>query len=87
MFKKQYSEKDIKKLIDMWQTGHNAVEIGDAIGKSKYSVRQFMYRNRQKYGFEKKQPGRPFLKTEFDKAWHGVVPCGHWTITKPWGKA
>jgi hypothetical protein len=86
MFTRQYSDKDVKKLIKMWEEGSTAVEIGDAIGKSKYSVRQFMHRNREKYGFEKKQPGRPFLKATFDKQWHGVVPCGHWMITKPWRK-
>lgn len=87
MFQRQYSDKDIETLIKMWEEGATAVEIGDAIGKSKYSVRQFMNRNREKYGFKKKGPGRPFLKNAFDKEWHGVVPCGHWMITKPWRTA
>ena len=24
--------------------------------------------------------------TDFDRAYHGPVPCGHWMITKPWKK-
>lgn len=87
MFERQYSDKDIEKMIAMWQEGKTATEIGDALGKTQYSVRQFMHRNRKKYGFEKKAKGRPFLKCTFDKAWHGVIPLGHWSITKPWGKS
>lgn len=86
MFQRQFSDEAIQKMLTMWQEGKTAVEIGDAIGKSKYSVRQFMHRNRDKYDFVKKQPGRPFLKASFDKQWHGVIPLGHWSITKPWGK-
>jgi len=25
--------------------------------------------------------------TEFDIEYHGIIPCGHWMITKPWKKA
>jgi hypothetical protein len=84
MFQRKYSDDDIKLMMKMWQDGHTAIEIGDKLRKSEYSIRQFMNRNRKKYNFEKKQPGRPFLKCSFDKAWHGVIPCGHWMITKPW---
>ena len=82
MFQRQYSDKDIETLVKMWEEGATAVEIGDVIGKSKYSVRQFMNRNREKYGFKKKGPGRPFLKNAFDKEWNGVISCGHWMKTE-----
>lgn len=84
MFERQYTDDDIRIMLRMWQEGATAVEIGDKLRKSQYSVRQFMHRNRKKYGFEKKAKGRPFLKVTFDKSWHGVIPCGHWMITKPW---
>jgi len=84
---KQYQDKDIQTLIQMWGDGYTATEIGDALGKSMASVRQFVHRNRDKYNLEKKEGGRHVPRDSFDKHWHGVVPCGHWTITKPWGKA
>jgi len=85
MFEKQYSDKDIEIMKRMWQEGYTAAEIGDVIGKSKWSIRQYMNRNRDKHGFEKKAPGRPFCRAKFEKQWYGSVPLGHWTITKPWG--
>ena len=85
-WKKQYEEKDIKILIEMWGDGYTATEIGDRLGKSMASVRQFIHRNRKKYDLEKKEGGRHEPRDSFDKLWHGVVPCKHWSITKPWGK-
>jgi len=81
---KQYQDKDIKTLIQMWGDGYTATEIGDALGKSMQSVRQFVHRNRKKYDLEKKEGGRHVPRSSFDKQWHGVIPCGHWMITKPW---
>ena len=86
MFEISYTKKDIKTMQKMWAEGKTAVEIGEALRKTEYSVRQFMHRNREKYGFEKKQPGRPFCRAKFEKQWYGGVPFGHWSITKPWGK-
>ena len=86
MFSKQYTEKDVEKLVEMWQEGKTATEIGHALRKSQYSVRLFVHRNRHKYDFEKRAPGRPFSRTAFDRHWHGIVPCGHWMVTKPWKK-
>ena len=87
MFQNQYSQEDINTVVEMWQEGKTAVEIGDKIGKSKYSVRQFMHRNRDKYGFERKQPGRPFCRVKFEKQWYGSVPFGHWSITQSWSRS
>lgn len=85
-WRKQYEEKDIQILIDMWGDGYTATEIGDRLGKTMSSVRQFVHRNRKKYNLEKKEGGRYVPRNSFDKQWHGVVPCGHWAITKPWRK-
>ena len=83
-FKKQYGPKDINTVIRLWDEGYSAAEIGNVIGKTKYSVCQFMHRNRDKYGFERREGGRHHSIVGFEKEWHGVVPCGHWMITKPW---
>lgn len=83
---KQYQDKDIKTVIQMWGDGYTATEIGNAIGKSMQSVRQYIHRNRAKYNLEKKEGGRHAPISSFDKEWHGVVPCGHWIITKPWSQ-
>ena len=87
MFEKKYSDDDISTLIEMWKDGYTASVIAEELDKSTQSVRQFLYRNRQRYGFEKRQSGNPFVQTAFDKQWYGAVPFGHWTITKPWSKA
>ena len=84
---KKYQDKDTKIVIEMWGNGHSATEIGNAIGKSMQSVRQYIHRNREKYGLEKKEGGRHRPISEFDKQWHGAIPFGHWMITKPWKKA
>lgn len=86
-WKTQYSERDIETLIRMWEEGRTAAEIGVWLSKSTQSVRQFIHRNREKYDLEKKERGRRMSRSSFDKQWHGVVPCGHWMITKPWSKA
>ena len=83
-FKKQYTEKDIETLVHMWGDGYTATEVGNAIGKSMASVRQFIHRNRKKYDLEVKEGGRYVPRQSFDKQWHGAIPCGHWMITKPW---
>lgn len=83
---RQYTDKDIEILIQMWGDGYTATQIGDRLGKSMASVRQFIHRNRAKYDLEKKEGGRYENRDSFDKRWHGVIPLGHWSITKPWGK-
>ena len=83
---KNYQDKDIQTLIEMWGDGYTATEIGDRLGKSMASVRQFVHRNRAKYNLEKKEGGRHVPRSSFDKEWHGVVPCKHWSITKPWSQ-
>ena len=86
-FKKQYTEKDIETLVQMWGDGYTATEVGNAIGKSMASVRQFIHRNRKKYDLEVKEGGRYVPRKTFEKQWSGPVIFGHWMITKPWGKA
>ena len=83
--KAKYSDEQMKIFVDMWNNGHTAAEISEKLGGSLNSIRQFACRYRKKYGLERREGGRIPPHKNFDKAWHGVIPCGHWSITKPWG--
>jgi hypothetical protein len=55
-------------------------EIADAVGLTRHAVSHFVKRHGRNYGIAVRHRSAP----EFDKAWHGVIPCGHWMITRPW---
>jgi transposase len=83
--KPKYTETQTKIFVDMWHQGYTANEIADRLGGSLNSIRQFACRYRKKYGLDKRQGGYTPPRKDFDKQWHGVIPCGHWMIKKPWG--
>lgn len=56
-------------------------EIADAVNLTKHAVGHFVKRHGSTYGIAVRRRSAP----NFDKQWHGVIPCGHWAITKPWG--
>lgn len=85
--KKKFTDKQVEKFVTMWHEGYTAKEIAHALGGSINSIRQFACRYRKKYGLEKRDGGYSHPRKPFDKEWHGVIPCGHWMITKPWGKS
>jgi len=85
-----WEEIEVETLIRMREEGASVAEIADELGRSCSSVKMYLQRHRDELGLkskrdERKRPsaGRP----EFDKAWYGVVPLGHWSITKPWSKS
>ena len=86
-WKRTYTDEHIKTFVSMWHNGHTAPEIANALNKSVNSIRQFASRHREQYDLEKREAGRHVPRDSFDKLWHGVIPCGHWMITKPWGKS
>lgn len=59
-------------------------EIADAVDMTRNAVAHFCKRHGATYGIAVRR--RDIPKSVFDKQWHGVIPCGHWAITKPWGK-
>lgn len=81
----KYTDAQIKIFVDMWHQGFTASEIADRLGGSINSIRQFACRYREKYDLVKREGGNTPPRKDFDKLWHGVIPCGHWSITKPWG--
>jgi hypothetical protein len=59
-------------------------EIADAVDMTRHAVAHFVKRHGHTYGIEVAVKAR--RNGGFDKEWHGVIPLGHWSITKPWGK-
>lgn len=89
MFSSSWSDHQIEKLKKLYKQGASLDAIAEAVGKQSTTVRQFVSRNRQKLGLERRngQSVRPSHLTgeEFEKAWAGPVPYLHWSITQPWG--
>ena len=88
-----WSDEDNATLIRMWKEGYTATEIGEKLGKTKGCIGNYVRRNRDWLGIEKrpthyrKQGWRSVtLQKLFDKEWKGGVPLKHWIITQSWSK-
>lgn len=82
--KNLWTESQITTLRKMRCQGATIQEIADSVGRTKHSVSTFIKNHAHKYGIE--VASRTLHNGDFDKEWHGVIPCGHWMITKAWGK-
>ena len=96
---KQWPQEQLDKLVKLYLEGMNLEELADAVGKSYCATKGMLTALRkrgvhlphcdQKISQAKRREtlasGEKKL-TEFDIAYHGRVPCGHWMITKPWRK-
>jgi predicted ArsR family transcriptional regulator len=84
--KKLWNHEREERLIELWEQDVPAQQIGKELGVTKRSVQRHVAKYRDRLGLEPRTgrftPGRP--QKLFEKEWHGVVPFGHWTITKPW---
>ena len=83
-----WTEKDVNTLVKMWKEGVSSNKIAAYLKRRPSAITQYVCRHREKLGLEKRANafgGRP-RQGGFEKQWHGVVPLGHWMITKPWGK-
>ena len=87
--KKLWNHEREVKLVELWEQDVTAEEIGKELGVTGRSVQRHVAKYRDRLGLKprtgKFATGRP--QNLFEKEWRGAVPCGHWTITKPWGKA
>lgn len=93
-----WSDEENEKLIELWTAGEYVQDIADELGKTKACVSNYLSRNREWLGLEKrptnyrkkghtyKLHGTTFMKA-FDKEWHGPVPFKHWSITQSWSKS
>lgn len=84
----KWSEDDVESLCMMWRDGFSIRQIADELDTSYAAVKMFLSRHRQALGLTTRQPpestNKLSTRPEFDRAWCGVVPFGHWSITKPW---
>ena len=84
----EWTQEQIDSLVEMWNEGISVREIAKDLDKSDASIKMYVQRYRDKLGLAR----REFIRVErakaqdpeFDRKWYGTVPCGHWTITKPW---
>jgi len=85
-----WDQADIHMLVHMRNTGSSVTQIAEELGRSCSSVKMFISRHGEALGLKPridfKAPAKSY-RPQWDKEWHGCVPFGHWTITKPWGKA
>jgi len=75
-----WPSEDIETLRSLKSQGVTIAEIATELGRSKESVKGFCSRFAEVYDI----PLERRSNSNFDKEWHGSVPFGHWSITKPW---
>lgn len=83
-----HEERDL--LVTLWTDGYSTKQIAEELDKTFGSVKMYLQRHRKELGLKPRtgsQERKTSFRPEFDKAWHGVIPLGHWLITKPWGKS
>lgn len=83
-----WTKEDVDALVQMWKDGVTSGTIATKLNRRRSAISQYLCRNRDKLGLEKRMEpigGRPKKKRAgFKESWQGVVPLGHWMITKPW---
>jgi len=91
MNKKQlWTDEERHTLVMLWKQRYTAQYIGEQLGKNAQAVRQYVSRHKEELGLT----ARDFknwknVKTRlghdrFNESYHGIIPCGHWMITKKW---
>lgn len=89
MIKTKWPASDVDTLVTLWNEGMSTQQIAAEMDKSRDSIKMFVQRHKKALGLHPRLnvTGRPKSeRPEFDRQWYGAVPCGHWTITKPWKK-
>ena len=82
-----WTKEDVDTLVKLWKEGVSSNKIAVILNRRPSAITQFLCRNRDKLGLEKRTErvgGMP-TKDPFEVQWSGPVPLGHWMITKPWG--
>jgi hypothetical protein len=88
-----WTDEERETLVSLWKQKYTAKYIGDKIGKNPQAVRQYVSRHKHELGltardFKNWKNVKDKLGAErFNEQWHGIIPCGHWMITKPWRKS
>jgi len=87
---KTWDQADIDTLVELHNSGVSVITIAKELNKSHSSVKMYLQRHKHELGLKPRidfnAPAKS-CRPQWDKEWYGRVPFGHWTITKPWGKA
>ena len=90
-----WQNSEIDKLKELWDDGVPVKDIAVLLGRTPRSIGRYVDKNRAILELKRRDKLKCALagqkeywqsKTEktFENAWRGVVPLGHWMITKPW---
>ena len=88
----KWTKSEIDTLVSMWNADCPSVEIAKALNRKRSTISMFVSRHAKELGIKQRMHlcygGRPKSTklVPFEKQWHGVIPRGHWMITKPWRK-
>ena len=89
----KWPEEKIKLLVDLYKEGVTYEEMSYRLDKAPSSVKSMLSTVREQYNWPYRAPKqvkpkrkRGTVITRFDKEFSGPIPCGHWMLTKPWGK-
>jgi len=81
-----WTKQDVDTLVKLWKDGVSSNKIAAKLNRRRSAITQYVCRHRKELGLDHRAStfgGRP-RRGDFDTQWRGVVPCGHWMITKPW---
>lgn len=81
--------KQVDLLVTLARQGVSFNKIAEQVGRKPSTVRMFVGRHRGLLGIEKRYfcpvRGPQSQRDNFNRNWHGVIPCGHFAICKRWG--
>jgi hypothetical protein len=83
----EWTKDEVDMLVTLWNNGTPRKQIAEELDKSHGSVKMYLQRHKRELNLAPRinNKARP-TSGRIDKEWYGVIPLGHWSITKPWGK-
>ena len=75
-------------LVSEWLKETKVAEIAEHLGITSRSVQRHIAKHRERLGLAARRGGvQKKPENEFERLWHGPVPCKHWMITKRWSSS
>jgi len=81
-----WTEYEVETLVKLWNDGLSRKQIAEELDKSFASVKMYLQRHKDELSLAPRLSKARPTSGRIDKEWYGVIPLGHWSITKPWGK-
>jgi len=81
-----WTEYEVETLVRLWNDGLSRKQIAEELDKSFASVKMYLQRHKDELSLAPRLSKARPTSGRIDKEWYGVIPLGHWSITKPWGK-